>query len=132
MSIYKRYDVIRGLGNRRGLKIGHINARSLRADKDKRDRLERRFIKAQNNFDIFGITETWFIDNDTTDNDTTDNDTTDSDTTDKDTWIIDGYHEPEVECRRVSVGHGGWLCMYGRTLNMNGLVATHTAMMKSL
>ena len=97
MSIYKRYDVIRGLGNRRGLKIGHINARSLRADKDKRDRLERRFIKAQNNFDIFGITETWFIDDSTTDNDTTDNDR----------WIIDGYHEPEVECRTVSVGHGG-------------------------
>ena len=110
MSNYKLYEVSRGLGNRRGLKIGHINAQSLRADGDKRDsyksmfqsRLEHRFIKAQNNFDIFGITETWFIDNDTTHSDTTDNDTTDNDT-----WIIDGYHEPEVECRTVSVGRGG-------------------------
>ena len=87
MSNYKLHEVSRGLGNRKGLKIGHINAQSLRADGEKRDRLERRYIKAQNNFDIFGITETWFTDNDT--------------------WIIDGYHEPEVECRRVSVGRGG-------------------------
>ena len=98
MSIYSLFPRTRGsspaLGNRRGLTIGHINAQSLRAAGGKRDRLERRYIKANNNFHIFGITETWFKGNDTTDNDTTDNVTTDNVTTDNNTWIIDGYHEP--------------------------------------
>ena len=112
MSIYSLFPRKRGsspaLDNRRGLRIGHINAQSLRAAGGKRDTLEANYIKAQNNFDIFGITETWFIDDNTTDNDTTDNDR----------WIIDGYHEPEVECRTVSVGSGG-VAMSGRTLNIN-------------